>query len=179
MGARLTITGRDRGRAPGVASEVRAAGGQVEVFVAGLSSQSEVRRLAGEVLQRLSSIDVPGNNARGCWNTRHVTAHRLKRTFALNYLAPFLLTNLIRAFGVGPGLVVLGAVDLGAAALAAAPTPGGPGAVEAALAAGLAGVGMQAGPAVSAVLLDRLATYWPPALRGWLSWRSLQCRGYV
>jgi glycosyltransferase 2 family protein len=86
----------------------------------------------------------------------------------------------IQAFGHGPGLVVIGAVYLGAAALAAAaPTPGGLGAIEAALVAGLTGVGMQPGAAVSAVLLYRLATYWLPVLPGWLCWRSLQHRGYV
>ena len=47
--------------------------------------------------------------------------------------------------------------------------------IEAALVAGLAGVGMQARPAVWAVLLYRLATYWLP---GWLSRRSLQHREY-
>jgi len=66
----------------------------------------------------------------------------------------------VQAFGGGPGLVVLGAI-------------------EAALVAGLTGVGMQPGPAVSAVLLYRLATYWLPVLPGWLCWRSLQHRGYV
>jgi len=86
----------------------------------------------------------------------------------------------VQAFGAGPGLVLIGAVYLGAAALAAAaPTPGGLGAIEAALIAGLTGVGMQDGPAVSAVLLYRLATYWLPVLPGWLCWRSLQRRGYV
>ena len=80
----------------------------------------------------------------------------------------------------GPGLIVIGAVYLAAAALAAAaPTPGGLGAIEAALVAGLTGVGMQPGPAVSAVLLYRLATYWLPVLPGWLCWRSLQHREYV
>jgi len=86
----------------------------------------------------------------------------------------------VQAFGGGPGLIVLGAVYLAAAALAAAaPTPGGLGAIEAALVAGLTGVGMQPGPAVSAVLLYRLATYWLPVLPGWLCWRSLQHQGYV
>jgi undecaprenyl-diphosphatase len=90
------------------------------------------------------------------------------------------LDTSVQAFGGGPGLVVLGAVYLAAAALAtAAPTPGGLGAIEAALVAGLTGVGMQPGPAVSAVLLYRLATYWLPVLPGWLCWRSLQHRGYV
>ena len=86
----------------------------------------------------------------------------------------------VQAFGGGPGLIVLGAVYLAAAALAAAaPTPGGLGAIEAALVAGLTGVGMAPGPAVSAVLVYRLATYWLPVLPGWLCWRSLQHREYV
>jgi undecaprenyl-diphosphatase len=51
--------------------------------------------------------------------------------------------------------------------------------IEAALVAGLSGAGMQAGPAVSAVLLYRLATYWLPVLPGWPSWRSLRHRGCV
>jgi glycosyltransferase 2 family protein len=38
---------------------------------------------------------------------------------------------------------------------------------------------MHNGPAVSAVLLDRLATYWLPILPGWLSWRFLQRREYL
>ena len=96
MGAHLAITGRDRERTEDAAREIRAAGGgQVDVFVADLSSQSQVRRLAGEVLQRLPRIDVLVNNAGGYWNTRHVTADGLERTFALNHLAPFLLTSLL------------------------------------------------------------------------------------
>ena len=59
------------------------------------------------------------------------------------------------------------------------PHAGGLGAIEAALVAGLTGVGMAAGPAVSAVLLYRLATYWLPVAPGWLCWRALQRREYV
>ena len=43
----------------------------------------------------LSRIDVLVNNVGGYWNTRHVTADGLERTFALNHLAPFLLTHLL------------------------------------------------------------------------------------
>jgi retinol dehydrogenase-14 len=96
IGAHLAITGRDRGRTEDAAREIRAAGGgPVDVFVADLSSQQQVRRLAGEVHQRLPRIDVLVNNAGGFWNTRHVTADGLERTFALNHLAPFLLTSLL------------------------------------------------------------------------------------
>ncbi len=96
MGARLAIIGHDRERAESTAREISAVGGwPTQVFVADLSSQSEVRRLADEVLQRLPRIDVLVNNVGGYWNTRHVTADGLERTFALNHLAPFLLTSLL------------------------------------------------------------------------------------
>jgi undecaprenyl-diphosphatase len=86
----------------------------------------------------------------------------------------------VEAFGGGPGFVLIGAVYMGAAALAAvAPTPGGLGAIEAALVAGLAGAGMSSGLAVSAVLLYRLATYWLPVAPGWVSLRLLQRWEYV
>src|SRR5919106_348579 len=96
MGAHIAIIGRDRGRTEGAAREIRAAGsGQVDVFVGDLSSQSEVRRLADEALQSLPRIDVLVNNVGGYWHTRHITADGLEHTFALNHLAPFLLTNLL------------------------------------------------------------------------------------
>jgi retinol dehydrogenase-14 len=97
MGAHVAITGRDRLRTEDAAREIGAAGGmKVEVFVADLSSQAQVRRLASEVLAGLPRIDVLVNNAGGYWDTRHVTVDGLERTFAVNHLAPFLLTNLLR-----------------------------------------------------------------------------------
>lgn len=96
MGANVAITGRHAGRAEHAASEIRSASGaQVDVFLADLSAQTEVRRLAQEVLQRLPRIDVLVNNAGGYWNTRHLTVDGLERTFAVNHLAPFLLTDLL------------------------------------------------------------------------------------
>jgi retinol dehydrogenase 14 len=66
MGAHLAITGRDRERTDSAAEEIRAAGGgPVDVLVADLSSQAEVRRLADEILQRLLRIDVLVNNVGG------------------------------------------------------------------------------------------------------------------
>lgn len=96
LGANVAITGRDRERTEAVVRDIRASvDGEVHAFVADLSSQSEVRRLADEVLTGLPRIDVLINNVGGYWNTRHVTADALERTFALNHLAPFLLTNLL------------------------------------------------------------------------------------
>ena len=95
LGAHVAITGRDAGRTDAAAGEIRAAGGKVDTFVADLSAQTQVRALADEILERLPRIDVLVNNVGGFWNTRHVTADGLERTFALNHLAPFLLTNLL------------------------------------------------------------------------------------
>jgi glycosyltransferase 2 family protein len=86
----------------------------------------------------------------------------------------------IQAFGGGVGIAEIGAVYMAASAIAAAsPTPGGLGAIEAALIAGLTGVGLGSGPAVSAVLTYRLATYWLPVAPGWIALHVLQRRDYV
>jgi retinol dehydrogenase 14 len=97
MGARVGITGRDPSRAVAAAHEIVRLSGNpsVDVFVADLSSQGDVRRLAGEVLAAYPRLDVLLNNVGGFWAHRHVTADGLEHTFALNHLAPFLLTNLL------------------------------------------------------------------------------------
>src|SRR3954452_2262373 len=96
MGAHLAITGRDPARTESAARELRTAGGgRADMFLADLSAQAEVRRLADDVMKRLPELDVLVNNVGGYWNTRHVTVDGLERTFALNHLAPFLLTNLL------------------------------------------------------------------------------------
>jgi undecaprenyl-diphosphatase len=90
------------------------------------------------------------------------------------------LAAAVAAFDGGPTFAQVGAVYLGAAAVAAAaPTPGGLGAIEAALVAGLTGVGMTSGPAVAAVLAYRLMTYWLPVLPGWASFHVLERRGVI
>lgn len=96
LGAHLAITGRDPDRAEEAAREIRSAGGgQVDVFVADLSSQAQIRRLAEGILHSLPRIDALVNNVGGYWSTRHLTADGLEHTFAVNHLAPFLLTNLL------------------------------------------------------------------------------------
>ncbi|GAA3864313.1 SDR family oxidoreductase [Leifsonia kafniensis] len=96
LGADVAITGRDVARTEQARRDIQSAGsGTVHAFVADLSSQAEVRRLAEEVLARLPRLDVLINNVGGYWNTRQVTVDGLEHTFALNHLAPFLLTNLL------------------------------------------------------------------------------------
>ena len=80
----------------------------------------------------------------------------------------------------GVSFVQVGAVYLGASLVAAAaPTPGGLGAIEAALVAGFTGVGMDPGIAVAGVLSYRLVTFWLPVLPGWLCFRLLERRSYI
>jgi glycosyltransferase 2 family protein len=87
------------------------------------------------------------------------------------------LTAAVAAFGGGVSFPEIGAAYLVAAALgSAAPTPGGLGAVEAALVAALTGYGMPSGPAVSAALTFRLVTYWLPMLPGWFMFQQMQRR---
>ena len=47
------------------------------------------------MLDRYPRLDVLVNNVGGFWATRHTTADGLEHTFAVNHLAPFLLTNLL------------------------------------------------------------------------------------
>jgi uncharacterized protein (TIRG00374 family) len=81
----------------------------------------------------------------------------------------------VEAFGGSISFASLAVVFLvGAAAGSAAPTPGGLGAVEAALSAGLAAAGLPGDVAVSAVLLYRVTTFWLPVIPGWLAFHVLQ-----
>lgn len=110
MGAHVAITGRDQARAEQAAATIADESGApaVGVFVADMSSQIEVRRLAGEVLAAYPRLDVLINNVGGFWAHRHVTADGLEHTFALNHLAPFLLTTLLlgRLIASAPARVV-------------------------------------------------------------------------
>ncbi len=97
LGARVAITGRDQARTEAAAAGIRAATGSpaVDAFAADMSVQAGVRRLAVQVLDTYPRLDVLVNNVGGFWAHRHVTADGLERTFALNHLAPFLLTGLL------------------------------------------------------------------------------------
>jgi retinol dehydrogenase 14 len=97
LGARVGITGRDPARTEAAAAGIRAAPGRpaVDAFAADMSVQAGVRHLAGQVLDTYPRLDVLVNNVGGFWAHRHVTADGLERTFALNHLAPFLLTSLL------------------------------------------------------------------------------------
>jgi NAD(P)-dependent dehydrogenase (short-subunit alcohol dehydrogenase family) len=97
QGAEVAIVGRDAGRVGAVAAQARAAGSApIHEHVADLSLMSEVRALAEEARERYPHIDVLANNAGAVFASRQLTSEGLERTLALNHLAPFLLTNLLR-----------------------------------------------------------------------------------
>ena len=94
------------------------------------------------------------------------------------YLLAFIAA--LRALGAHPAIIPAGVVYLaGNAVGSAAPTPGGLGAVEAVLAAGLTAIGIPAHEAIPAVLIFRIATFWLPIPAGWLSFLVLQRRGIL
>ncbi len=110
LGARVGVTGRDLHRARAAAADIRRESGHptVDAFAADMSSQAEVRRLAAAVLDAYPRLDVLVNNVGGFWAHRHVTVDGLERTFAVNHLAPFLLTDLLldRLIASGPARIV-------------------------------------------------------------------------
>jgi NAD(P)-dependent dehydrogenase (short-subunit alcohol dehydrogenase family) len=97
LGARVCITGRDHTRGRVAAADISRQSGNpaVDSLSADLSSQTEVRRLAAAVLGAYPRLDVLVNNVGGFCAHRRVTTDGLEHTFAVNYLAPFLLTNLL------------------------------------------------------------------------------------
>jgi NAD(P)-dependent dehydrogenase (short-subunit alcohol dehydrogenase family) len=111
-GAEIAIVGREAERVRAVADEAASAGGGAPVHqhVTDLLQMSEVRRLAGELRDRYEHIDVVANNAGALFASREMTSDGFERTFALNHLAPFLLTNLLQDRLVG-GRVVTTASD--------------------------------------------------------------------
>ncbi|MEP7113649.1 MAG: lysylphosphatidylglycerol synthase transmembrane domain-containing protein [Ilumatobacteraceae bacterium] len=97
-------------------------------------------------------------------------------TITMGYILALAVS--VSAFGVGPAFTSIALVYLvGSIVSSAAPTPGGIGAVEATLIAGLTSAGMASTTAVAAVILFRLATFWIPLLPGWGALVVLQRSG--
>jgi NAD(P)-dependent dehydrogenase (short-subunit alcohol dehydrogenase family) len=97
MGASVVMIGRDRGRGEAALAEVKekSTGASLNLMLADLSSQEEIRRLADEVKESYPRVDVLINNAGVIRSERITTADGLETTFAVNHLAHFLLTNLL------------------------------------------------------------------------------------
>jgi len=95
LGAQVVLVARDRGRGEATAAEVAAArASPPRLEIADLASMAQVRELAGR-LGALGRIDVLVNNAGLMAGQRRVTADGFDEVFAVNHLAPFLLTRLL------------------------------------------------------------------------------------
>jgi NAD(P)-dependent dehydrogenase (short-subunit alcohol dehydrogenase family) len=97
QGATLLIVCRNKFKGEQMLEELRrnSANDDVYLFVADLSSQAEIGRLAGEIKSSVPRIDVLVNNAGGINPTMVLTNDGIETTFAVNHLSFFLLTNLL------------------------------------------------------------------------------------
>ncbi len=97
MGARVVMLCRNRARGEAVQAQIKEVSGnpQVDLIVADLSELSQVRHAAHEFQQNYTRLHVLINNAGGMNSERKVTSDGLEATFVTNYLAPFLLTQLL------------------------------------------------------------------------------------
>jgi retinol dehydrogenase 12 len=118
MGATVVLVGRDRGRTEAAAAQIaEVSASPPRAEIADLSSLEQVRGLAAR-LAGLERIDVLINNAGLVLGERRITPDGLEHVFALNHLAPFLLTNLLlpKLTGSAPARVVTVASDAHSAA---------------------------------------------------------------
>jgi NAD(P)-dependent dehydrogenase (short-subunit alcohol dehydrogenase family) len=97
MGATVIMVCRDRARGEEAQSEIKNKSGNnaVDLLLADLSSQQSIRQLVENFQQNYTQLHVLINNAGVFMLPRKATADGLEMTFAVNYLAPFLLTNLL------------------------------------------------------------------------------------
>jgi len=96
-GAHLTLVARNEARAAETVRRINAVttGGAPDVMLAELASQSSIRHLAGDLLAKYPRIQVLVNNAGAIYARRRMTADGVELTWAVNHLAPFLLTALL------------------------------------------------------------------------------------
>ena len=97
MGATVVITGRNEERGKRALQEIREESGNdgVELILADLTVQDEVRHLAEELRERHNQLEVLVNNAGLVLSERTETPDGIETQLAINHLAPFLLTNLL------------------------------------------------------------------------------------
>ena len=97
LGAGVVVVGRNAEKGEAAAAEIRdmSGNGDVLLLLADLSVQAEVRRLADEFRERHDRLDVLVNNAGLVLSERNETPDGIEAQFAINHLAPYLLTNLL------------------------------------------------------------------------------------
>ncbi len=107
QGFRVLLVGRDEARGVEVRDAIVAAGGQAELVLGDLMTVAGAEQVAAELLRRAPTLDLLVNNAGGSFRHDARTADGLERTFALNVLAPYVLTeSLMPALVAAKGRVV-------------------------------------------------------------------------
>ena len=97
LGASVLLVGRNQEKGVAVLQEIEAETGNPNLtfLLADLSSQASIRQLVDEVKRRFLRLDILINNAGLLMFKRETTEDGLEMTFAVNHLAPFLLTHLL------------------------------------------------------------------------------------
>jgi NAD(P)-dependent dehydrogenase (short-subunit alcohol dehydrogenase family) len=97
LGATVIVHGRNLARGKMVVEEISSSTGNrnVDLVIADFSSLRQVRELAADMHRRYDRLDVLLNNAGVFMNERVLTEDGFETTYAVNHLAPFLLTNLL------------------------------------------------------------------------------------
>jgi uncharacterized membrane protein YbhN (UPF0104 family) len=152
--------------------------GVLALAIGGLTSVAAIRRwltdrirpLVEQVIPRLATVaQRPGKLVEGFGGI-----------LLLNVAYGLCLVASVRAFTSAGTVAAIFFVYLAGSTIGqAAPTPGGLGVVEAALAAGLTAAGLDGALAVSATLLFRFVTFWLPTVPGWFAFRGLANRGLL
>jgi NAD(P)-dependent dehydrogenase (short-subunit alcohol dehydrogenase family) len=98
MGARIVLVARDKSRGDATLARLRdsAPGIAHSIHFADLLRLAEMKRVAAQIADHESRIDVLINNAGALFGTRNVTEDGLEYTFALNHLAYFVMTEGLR-----------------------------------------------------------------------------------
>jgi undecaprenyl-diphosphatase len=127
------------------------------------------RHGVGSVVERLRPH---ARDVRGVLDQPRRAALLFGGSLGVTLAQAFVFVCTLNAVGIHRPVLTCVAVFLaGSAIAAAAPTPGGLGALEAALVAGLGQIGVATAPAIAAVLISRVVGYWFPILPGWLAFR--------
>jgi NAD(P)-dependent dehydrogenase (short-subunit alcohol dehydrogenase family) len=97
LGAKVVMVSRDRARGEEAQRQIQAQSGNdaIDLLLADLSSQKSIRQLAQDFTQRYAQLHVLINNAGVFPLAKRTTIDGLDMVFAVNQLAPFLLTNLL------------------------------------------------------------------------------------
>lgn len=95
LGATVIIVGRDATKSAATVAQIRQHSGNanVEFLLADLSAQAQVRALAEQFRRRYARLDVLINNAGVAMMRRQESVDGIEMTFAINVLAPFILTH--------------------------------------------------------------------------------------